>query len=1335
MSDTTYKLEANGTSQVIHTTSEWFNIVLGEGLTADDLRWAWSAGSAWAPGYHVLELTGGRGQIELHTTGSPDDGIRPTWPHGLMQVFSADGQDLTPMLMQAMATQTRQILGGEGTAANDLIWGYDSSAPSGAVPMHSVDGRGGDDTLVAMPADTPVLLSGGAGSDTYLLLGDWTSAWTSDDAGDNVVRFGETWRPEDIQWFRNDLGHLVAVAPAQQAGARERGLVNTFTSAGPAGALRFEFASQPGLTIWAEDALRRATPLDGSPAFEVATASALGLSLATPGNDVLVGSELTGGQGDDRLQLDTPPGAVGTVHYSLGDGNDLVYGDTSAKTIVFGAGITPAMLHVQFNSYASGQTATDSVRIGFAGHLGRLDVVGVPSLQFDDGTRLGADEVLALALRTPIVTDDAGEVLILSAMQTPLDIRGGAGNDTLYGGQANDTIDGGLGDSTVAGGAGDDQISVHGWYDSVTGGLGRDTIDVFGSAVIDVRGDGADLVNLHDGAGATVLLGKGDAADAIASLATQQPVGRINLVLAADIARGSVVVDRSNPAVLALVSKPDGSVIARLPEGLDYHVYFESDHQAGCTLEELGSSLTPLLFAHTVGTAAADKLVGDARRASVLLGLGGDDTLLASTTSTTPALLADGGAGNDLIVGSTMADSLIGGLGNDTLQGGDDADTLVGDVGDDLLVGGAGADTYLMPFEAINGSAVLAGSAYATSAGNDTLFADNEDTLRFTTPVDFARLALSVQNGQVVIRHSAPSAAGMPTSITLAGTQDWRGLQLVDSEGHRLSGADLLARVSQTVQGDDSANLINGFAGRDALFGNGGNDSLIGGDGDDTLVGGLGNDLVQGGAGNDQLPDGGGDDTMLGGDGDDFLQAAFGNDVLDGGEGSDRLEVVAGNETSATRRIQVHMTAADILQFAGLTLDDPTHRTYDVQADELSLGLRDERSGQAAGQLVITHFTDAMYARFWTGGQADPQLMMDVFNSAGQRNRGTEAADTLQGYGGRDTLDGLGGDDSLSGGWDDDELNGGAGNDTLLGGWGNDVLRGQGGVNWLQGDGGADRYVLAAGDVGNVIVADGEDRVELAFTKAQMSIQRQAADGSVTVNFGGTAVAPSASFKVLAPNGIDTFTLQFSDGSTLLWKDVLAEATKPLNLTLNGTAGADKLTGGAGNDTLNGLAGNDSLVGGAGQDSLNGGLGNDTMAGGLGRDTLVGAAGNDTYLFARGDGQDLIVDKDSTLNNNDLLAFANAKSTQLWFTRSGNNLDVAIIGTTDKVSIQDWFLSTSNRIEKFTASDGKSLTAAKVGALVSAMSGFTNQAMGGTDLGSGVPSTVTKLISSSWTTP
>ncbi|HEY2779018.1 MAG TPA: S8 family serine peptidase [Gaiellaceae bacterium] len=72
--------------------------------------------------------------------------------------------------------------------------------------------------------------------------------------------------------------------------------------------------------------------------------------------------------------------------------------------------------------------------------------------------------------------------------------------------------------------------------------------------------------------------------------------------------------------------------------------------------------------------------------------------------------------------------------------------------------------------------------------------------------------------------------------------------------------------------------------------------------------------------------------------------------------------------------------------------------------------------------------------------------------------------------------------------------------------------------------------------------------------------------------------------------------------------------------TINGTAGANRLTGTAyadvlngrgGNDVLSGLGGNDTLNGGAGKDRLLGGAGNDLLIPGLGADTVFGGPGND----------------------------------------------------------------------------------------------------------------------------
>jgi Ca2+-binding RTX toxin-like protein len=267
-----------------------------------------------------------------------------------------------------------------------------------------------------------------------------------------------------------------------------------------------------------------------------------------------------------------------------------------------------------------------------------------------------------------------------------------------------------------------------------------------------------------------------------------------------------------------------------------------------------------------------------------------------------------------------------------------------------------------------------------------------------------------------------------------------------------------------------------------------------------------------------------------------------------------------------------------------------------------------------------------------------------------------------------------------------------------------------------------------------VIHADGLDTLLLGgFTRSQLSIGRLGAQGadSVLLSLGDTSALLDQASTLAGLN------LKVADGSTLAWTDVMAEATKPIvqpGLTLNGTAGADTLSGKAGNDTLNGLAGNDKLNGDAGNDTLNGGLGNDTLTGGLGNDLLVGDKGNDTYLFARGDGMDTLVDKDSTWFNSDALKIANAKSSQLWFTRSGNNLNIAIIGTTDKVTLQDWYLGSANQVEKITAlGDNKTLNLSKLGGLVSAMAGFTSQAMSGTELLASLSTgTVGKQITSSW---
>jgi len=165
---------------------------------------------------------------------------------------------------------------------------------------------------------------------------------------------------------------------------------------------------------------------------------------------------------------------------------------------------------------------------------------------------------------------------------------------------------------------------------------------------------------------------------------------------------------------------------------------------------------------------------------------------------------------------------------------------------------------------------------------------------------------------------------------------------------------------------------------------------------------------------------------------------------------------------------------------------------------------------------------------------------------------------------------------------------------------------------------------------------------------------------------------------------------------------------------------------------LNGLDGDDTLSGGAGDDILDGGTGGDTLSGGVGNDTLTGDAGNDTYQLAHGDGQD-------TINNvgegalSDAISYASGiNHDQLWFTQSGNDLLIQTIGTTDQVSVTDWYGGAINQVASIGTADGVALTNGMVQNLVSAMAAMTPPPVGQTDLTATERATLDPVIASSW---
>jgi serralysin len=150
---------------------------------------------------------------------------------------------------------------------------------------------------------------------------------------------------------------------------------------------------------------------------------------------------------------------------------------------------------------------------------------------------------------------------------------------------------------------------------------------------------------------------------------------------------------------------------------------------------------------------------------------------------------ANGGSGNDTLVGNDANNVLQGKAGDDTIKGGMGADHVNGEDGNDTLIGGEGAD------------------ALFGGIGQDTASYE------------------SAAAGVVADMSSTTGTTGDAAGDTFSGVENLTGSKYAD-----------------TLRGDSGANTILGGAGADAISGRGGADTINGGAGVDSLTGGLDND-------------------------------------------------------------------------------------------------------------------------------------------------------------------------------------------------------------------------------------------------------------------------------------------------------------------------------------------------------------------------------------------------------------------------------------------------------------------------------------------------------------
>ncbi len=173
-------------------------------------------------------------------------------------------------------------------------------------------------------------------------------------------------------------------------------------------------------------------------------------------------------------------------------------------------------------------------------------------------------------------------------------------------------------------------------------------------------------------------------------------------------------------------------------------------------------------------------------------------------------------------------------------------------------------------------------------------------------------------------------------------------------------------------------------------------------------------------------------------------------------------------------------------------------------------------------------------------------------------------------------------------------------------------------------------------------------------------------------------------------------------------------------------------TYGTADRVLDGTLGNDILIGHDGNEYLEGSYGADILAGEGGDDTLVGGRGADTYQFASGDGQDVIDDFATDGASDTLKLTSGIDHDQLWFEQFGDDLLISVIGSSDQITVENWYASAENKIENIETSDGQVADISGVEALVTAMASFSPPGGGATDLSDPAYDPLDSVLASNW---
>jgi Ca2+-binding RTX toxin-like protein/LysM repeat protein len=822
-----------------------------------------------------------------------------------------------------------------------------------------------------------------------------------------------------------------------------------------------------------------------------------------------------------------------------------------------------------------------------------------------------ASNVLAVGvnLSTGVSTGNAGETLV-----SVENIIGSAFNDNLIGDANANVINGGTGADIINGGSGDDTITGGAGNDTINGGAGIDTVSYATSAagvIVDFNlatqsgGDAAGdilsaIENLTGSAFGDTLKGNiaantinaGDGNDYVYSREGDDVISGGNGDDTLDAGAGNDIVhgDAGNDTIYGqdgddiLYGDAGDDVLWGLAgnniliggAGIDKLYGFSGVSAASYSTSATGVNINLATNVSTGGDAAGDLLYG----INNIIGSVFDDIISGSSAANS----IDGGAGNDIINGGSGTDTINGGTGIDTTSYAGSTAGVTVNLVTNVNTGGDAQGDNLSGIENIIGSAfndTLSGNSGVNvingGDGNDIILGNGADTIDGGAGIDtvtYASFNNSIAVNMSVLGYQPPGTDILYNIENVIGTS-YSDTIYANSLTNIIDGGvgggdtigfagatsgvtvDISLNVAQTSGGDAAGDTYINF---ENLSGTVFDDILSGNSGANIIDSSGGNDIIIGGAGADTIDGGTGIDTASYAGSNAGVTVNLAANVNTGGDAQgDNLSSIENIIGSAFNDTLTALATGSTL--TGGSGNDTLNGG--IGNDTLIGGVGIDTINGGAGIDTVSYATSAagvivdINLTTQSGGDAAGDILSGIENITGSAFNDTLSGsigdNVINSGDGNDTVSSREGNDTVSGGNGDDSINAGLGNDIVHGDAGNDSIYGRDGDDILYGDDGND---VIWGEIGNNILIGGAGADSLyGFSGVSAASYSTSAAGvnvnlATNVNTGGDA----AGDLLYGINNI--IGSVFGD-------------------TFIGNTSANLFTGGTGKDTMTGGAGAD----------------------------------------------------------------------------------------------------------------------------------------------------------------